>query len=944
VLLPMVSARIHCNLADQLPSKTFRSRPDYAATRLLCSCQWSARAFTVILPIDGKFSGILFGAGRTKISLIKAHTNPGRDGVPADRSTNSLATQQYNPQNLNRLIRNQFSIKLVPVFSLLTKPNKMAGSPSDKDAGRIVHRLQSWSSSLFAVLAFLLALFPSVIKMYETSHWYREGDPSKYDEAKDWLSNTKLPYEGSFQSSKVLMRVYFFIIPYILSALALLMVALIPSRAPQATTKPRTMLIARSFLRRTFSFPNVLVKIGSPLRISVGELFGVCAFLVVNLGTLVVRVKRSYPRGSRKLSFLVDEGDAGKETIDTFSWQACEVWAKTLGVLAILNLGWYLLMPIGRRSVLLEAVNMPWERAVKYHRWVGFYTVGIMAIHGFMYFGVFAHGDGHPSYDPQGVMLKHNLVPWGCNEECDKDQRLRLRINMYGIVSLLLVLTMTGFALPWVRRHKFEWFYYMHHLALPLLVFVCLHYPGAFIYLIPGIAIYSVDKIMGLLAYRSCVQATTRLVSSDVLEVSVQLGNGVQYKAGQYVFLNVPNVSFLEWHPFSLTSAPGDGTNKIVFHLKEAGEWTRQVVHCATSAQNGRLRVRLDGFYGHESQLETYKDGAILVGGGIGVTPMMSLAMGLLRQTTTPVTLLWVVRTIDEFHLFSTELSQALQGAKERLVVKVWITLSRPEPLLLTSDEEQDTNPQVDKGAMKEMTANDQFLRVLQVLRQKKEQEVAQVVDENESYFYPCGLSNTPALNIFVMFLAMWMGLNSYALASWLVNEKRAKIEDPEDKSVVFDLVLLAAFLLLVICFAVAIRPFAKHFCLAGRGLDGKATDDSHDKLDPTDMRRGSSNSSSSNNSSTEKDSSSDSDDEELLQAMLEGHIGCRPNLSDEFGAVVKGADADIGVVACGPLPLIQQINGICNSSGGRISWGIQTDESDVNGAFFAFTEDDWEW
>ena len=126
--------------------------------------------------------------------------------------------------------------------------------------------------------------------------------------------------------------------------------------------------MAGSFLCQTFAFPSILTHVGLPHRVSMGELLGVAAFLILNNGTMFVRVRRSLPRGSRKITFLVDEDeDVSREAIDPFSWQACEVWAKTLGVIAILNLGWYLLLPIGRKSVLLQAAGVSWERAVKYH-------------------------------------------------------------------------------------------------------------------------------------------------------------------------------------------------------------------------------------------------------------------------------------------------------------------------------------------------------------------------------------------------------------------------------------------------------------------------------------------------------------------------------------------------------------------------------------------------
>ena len=528
-------------------------------------------------------------------------------------------------------------------------------------------------------------------------------------------------------------------------------------------------------------------------------------------------------------------------------------------------------------------------------------------------------------------------------------------------MSLLLVMVITGFSLPWVRRNKFEWFYYMHHLFIPLLLFVCLHYSGALIYLIPGIAIYSVDKIMGLLAYKSTLEADTRMVSSDVVEITVKLAKGVRYHAGQYVFLNVPEISHREWHPFSVTSAPTNRDNdKIVFHLKTAGTWTRDVI----AAQQQRLRVRLDGFYGDLSQLEHYKDGVMLVGDGIGVTPMVSLTMGLLRHSLQKVTLIWVVRTIDEFQIFSKELCQARVRYGSRLVVKVWITLSQPEPVPVEK-EGHDTelaSDGVDRDTMKELSPNDQFLRVVNFLQSTESQytpSVTKSLKHNDSVdsssdeadlFVPAGLSNAPAANSIVMALAIWMGVNSYAVGSWIV-QKNEKISDPRENSTLLNLCLLCVFLLVTIALVVVVRHFVTKMHSSSPSetmvdytvgmVDNTVGDKTDDKFSNNESTNSNSLSACSerdvaNIEEPAEDKSAIPSEEDVLQSMIEGRIGCRPNLQEEFneGTVHQ---ADIGVVACGPYAMIQQINGICNS--GSFTWGTKE-----GGAFFAFTEDEWEW
>ena len=41
---------------------------------------------------------------------------------------------------------------------------------------------------------------------------------------------------------------------------------------------------------------------------------------------------------------------------------------------------------------------------------------------------------------------------------------------------------------------------------------------------------------------------------------------------GQYVLIQCPSISTLEWHPFTLTSAPQDDYFSV--HIRAAGDWT----------------------------------------------------------------------------------------------------------------------------------------------------------------------------------------------------------------------------------------------------------------------------------------------------------------------------------------------------------------------------------
>jgi NADPH oxidase len=105
-------------------------------------------------------------------------------------------------------------------------------------------------------------------------------------------------------------------------------------------------------------------------------------------------------------------------------------------------------------------------------------------------------------------------------------------------------------------------------------------------------------------------------------------------KAGQYIFINCPEISLFEWHPFTLTSSPYE--DFVSIHIRCVGDWTTrfaQRLGCRFGEENekglGKLQnlpfVMIDGGFGSASEDVFDYEAAILVGAGIGVTPFASI-------------------------------------------------------------------------------------------------------------------------------------------------------------------------------------------------------------------------------------------------------------------------------------------------------------------------------
>ena len=119
----------------------------------------------------------------------------------------------------------------------------------------------------------------------------------------------------------------------------------------------------------------------------------------------------------------------------------------------------------------------------------------------------------------------------------------------------------------------------------------------------------------------------------------------MNYKPGQWVFLNCPSVSKLQWHPFTITSCPYDPYLSI--HVRQLGDFTKDladalgagpsqaelydamdpegIYEIALEAGQQMPTLRIDGPYGAPAEDVFSNEIAVLIGTGIGVTPFASV-------------------------------------------------------------------------------------------------------------------------------------------------------------------------------------------------------------------------------------------------------------------------------------------------------------------------------
>ncbi|KAF8104221.1 hypothetical protein N665_0176s0032 [Sinapis alba] len=217
---------------------------------------------------------------------------------------------------------------------------------------------------------------------------------------------------------------------------------------------------------------------------------------------------------------------------------------------------------------------------------------------------------------------------------------------------------------PLDRLTGFNAFWYTHHLLVVVYIMLIVH--GTFLFFADKwyqktTWMYISVPLVVYVAERSLRACRSNHYSVKILKVSMLPGEvlslimskppGFKYKSGQYIFLQCPTISRFEWHPFSITSAPGD--DQLSVHIRTLGDWTEELQRVLTVGKdlstcvigrskfsaNGstdtsqRPKLLVDGPYGAPAQDYRNYDVLLLIGLGIGATPFISILKDLLNNS-----------------------------------------------------------------------------------------------------------------------------------------------------------------------------------------------------------------------------------------------------------------------------------------------------------------------
>ncbi len=238
---------------------------------------------------------------------------------------------------------------------------------------------------------------------------------------------------------------------------------------------------------------------------------------------------------------------------------------------------------------------------------------------------------------------------------------LKLKYDVWRWVHDLMAFAALGFGL----YHMFKVNYY---LSLPYLRVVWLILTGVWVAIIVYIRLV---KPIQLMSHPYVVDHVKQeFGDSWSLYLRPDGHEGFKYQAGQFAWITTESPFIFRENPFSISSSGDRGDNLIGFTIKELGDFTSTI----KSLQPGD-KVYVDGPYGTFSLDEHYDNRLVLIAGGIGSAPVLSILRTMRdRGRKDPVYFFYGSPTYDTI-IFRDELEQL---EKEMECLKVVHTLERP--------------------------------------------------------------------------------------------------------------------------------------------------------------------------------------------------------------------------------------------------------------------------
>jgi predicted ferric reductase len=297
-----------------------------------------------------------------------------------------------------------------------------------------------------------------------------------------------------------------------------------------------------------------------------------------------------------------------------------------------------------------------WDLSRGFHVKMSILALTLATLHGIGHLAGTMYYSSQPEH--QGALFPA-LGPYEKPAYVDKVGTLP---GITGIASLGCFWTMALLGMPFIRKRWYEVFQLGHLLMFPMIGMLCAHGTDKLIqapmlgyWLAFPALLVTVERGWRLARGFMGIRGKAVLLDEDTVHLTCRhpKGRDWRYSAGQYVLLQVPGISFFQWHTFTISGCRGD---MLQVHIKVSGDWTKKMRdYVAEHGEGEDIKVAVDGPFGAPAQRFYDYDYSIVVGGGIGVTPFAAILNDLEQRC-------WAFRSLPKHLGLSTSMARLRQS------------------------------------------------------------------------------------------------------------------------------------------------------------------------------------------------------------------------------------------------------------------------------------------
>ncbi|OHE99148.1 FAD-binding domain-containing protein [Colletotrichum orchidophilum] len=273
-----------------------------------------------------------------------------------------------------------------------------------------------------------------------------------------------------------------------------------------------------------------------------------------------------------------------------------------------------------------------WDLSQAFHVKISCIALALATLHAVGHLtGSFYHGSRPEHQDAVAEALGPDAVPRPYVEY------VRSLPGFTGLTALGLFYVLALLSMPAVRRWNYEVFQLAHLLMYPIIGLMMAHGTAALLqwpmfgyFLALPTLLILVERAVRVGTGFHKIRATLRILDGETVEIAATIPSERmwKYRAGQYVFLQVPAISAFQWHPFTVSICKG---REFRLHIKTDGNWTKRLRDLGGEGKGEgadaatEIDVGVNGPFGAPAQRFYDFHHTIIVGSGIGVTPFSGI-------------------------------------------------------------------------------------------------------------------------------------------------------------------------------------------------------------------------------------------------------------------------------------------------------------------------------